>query len=58
MKQVGFFIAALVLPVLAWSQFDRIDVEEVDNGGAVSGKTFRIYAVMQNEGDVIDAVFA
>ena len=57
MKQVGFFIAALVLPVLAWSQFDRIDVEEVDNGGAVSGKTFRIYAVMQNEGDVIDAVF-
>ena len=57
MKQVGFFMAALVLPVLAWSQFDRIDVEEVDNGGAVSGKTFRIYAVMQNEGDVIDAVF-
>tara|TARA_Y100000385_G_scaffold291428_1_gene369366 strand:+ start:4553 stop:5164 length:612 start_codon:yes stop_codon:yes gene_type:complete len=57
MKNVGILILTLFLPLLAWTQFDRIDVEEVDNGGAVSGKTFRIYAVMQSEGDVIDAVF-
>lgn len=57
MKNAGILILTLFLPLLAWTQFDRIDVEEVDNGGAVSGKTFRIYAVMQNEGDVIDAVF-
>ena len=57
MKHIGIFMATLFLPLFAWTQFDRIDVEEVDNGGTVSGKTFRIYAVMQNEGDVIDAVF-
>ncbi len=57
MKNVGILMLTLFLPLLAWTQFDRIDVEEVDNGGAVSGKTFRIYAVMQSEGDVIDAVF-
>jgi len=33
-------MATLFLPLLAWTQFDRIDVEEIDNGGAVSGKTF------------------
>ncbi len=57
MKNAGILMLTLFLPLLAWTQFDRIDVEEVDNGGAVSGKTFRIYAVMQSEGDVIDAVF-
>jgi hypothetical protein len=57
MKNAGILILTLFLPLMAWTQFDRIDAEEVDNGGAVSGKTFRIYAVMQNEGDVIDAVF-
>jgi hypothetical protein len=57
MKQVSFLIAILSLPLLALSQFDRLDVEEIDNGGAVSAQTYRIYAVMQNEGDVIDAVF-
>lgn len=57
MKQVSFLIAILSLPLLAWSQFDRLDVEEIDNGGAVSAQTYRIYAVMQSEGDVIDAVF-
>ena len=57
MKQVSLFVATLIVPVLAWTQFDRIDVEEIDNGGAVSAQTYRIYAVMQSEGDVIDAVF-
>jgi hypothetical protein len=57
MKHAVILMATLFLPLWALTQFDRIDVEEVDNGGAVSGKTFRIYAVMQSEGDVIDAVF-
>ena len=37
--------------------FSHMDVEEVDNGGVVNGRTYRVYAVMQNEGDVIDAIF-
>lgn len=57
MKHAVILMATLFLPLWALTQFDRIDVEEVDNAGAVSGKTFRIYAVMQSEGDVIDAVF-
>jgi hypothetical protein len=57
MKHAVILMATLFLPLWALTQFDRIDVEEVDHGGAVSGKTFRIYAVMQSEGDVIDAVF-
>ena len=31
--------------------------EEVDNKGVVPGKTYRIYAQMEAEGDVVDAIF-
>jgi len=34
-----------------------MDVEEIDNGSVVAGRTYRVYAVMENEGDVIDAIF-
>lgn len=47
----------LCLPVISFGQFSRIHVEEIDNGGVVAGKTYRVYAVMQNEGDLIDAIF-
>jgi hypothetical protein len=57
MKHASFFLVTLLMPLTVWTQFDRIDVEDVDNGGTVSGKTYRVYAVMLNEGDVIDAVF-
>lgn len=41
-----------------FAQFDRIVVEEVPNSGKVPGKTYRVYAVMVNAKDQIDAVFA
>ena len=39
------------------AQFKSLVVEEVDNKGAVPGRTYRVYAQMEAEGDVIDAVF-
>ena len=50
-------VAMACMPVLSLGQFSHMDVEEVDNGGVVNGRTYRVYAVMQNEGDVIDAIF-
>ena len=41
----------------AHGQFKSLVVEEVDNKGAVPGRTYRVYAQMEAEGDVIDAVF-
>lgn len=43
--------------MFSFAQFSHVEVEEVDNGGVVAGRTYRVYAVMQNEGDVIDAIF-
>jgi hypothetical protein len=39
------------------AQFQSLVVEEVDNQGEVPGRTYRVYAQMTAEGDVIDAVF-
>lgn len=41
----------------SFAQFKALVVEEVDNKGLVPGKTYRIYAQMEAEGDIIDAVF-
>ena len=41
----------------AVAQFVRIDVENIDNGGIVPGKTYRVYAVFENSGDILDAVY-
>lgn len=58
MKKLKLSVWAFLLaPVLTWGQFSHIEVDEVDNGGLVAGRTFRVYAVMENEGDVIDAIF-
>ena len=47
----------MLVLALVWGQFSHIEVDEVDNGGVVRGKTYRVYAVMESEGDVIDAIF-
>lgn len=54
------FVIALSLLIggAAHAQFEGIEVEEVPNNGLVPGKTYRIYAKMKQEGDIIDAVFA
>ena len=46
-----------LLPGALLAQFSHIEVDEVDNGGLVPGRTYRVYAVMEQEGDVIDAIF-
>lgn len=58
MKKLKFSVCAFLLaPVLTWGQFSHIEVDEVENGGVVAGRTYRVYAVMESEGDVIDAIF-
>lgn len=49
--------AFLLAPAFSWGQFSHIEVDEVENGGVVAGRTYRVYAVMESEGDVIDAIF-
>lgn len=39
------------------AQFKSLHIEEIDNKGHVPGKTYRVYALMTNESDIIDAVF-
>lgn len=41
----------------AFAQFDGILVEEVDNQGAVPGKTYRIYVQVKNSFDYLTAVY-
>lgn len=58
MKKLTFTLAAFFMAAMASAQFVRIEVEQVPNGGKVPGNTYRIYAVMENPNDIIDAVFA
>ena len=41
----------------ASAQFVRLEVDYIDNMGKVPGETYRVYAVMENEGDILDAVY-
>ena len=47
---------AMCTVVAASAQVVRIDVDYIDNMGKVPGDTY-VYAVMQNEGDILDAVY-
>lgn len=58
MKAHLFLLVFLVASVsCAQAQFKSLVVEEIDNKGVVPGRTYRVYAQMEAEGDVIDAVF-
>ncbi len=52
-----FTLALAALPFVGFAQFQELVIEEVPNNGLVKGQTWRIYAQMENPGDVIDAVF-
>lgn len=39
------------------AQFSQLRVERVNNQNRVVGTTWRVYAVMQQEGDILDAVY-
>lgn len=58
MKKNLLIVAAVLLGGLVNAQFVSLEVEEVPNNGLVPGKTYRVYAKMTQEGDIIDAVFA
>jgi hypothetical protein len=39
------------------AQFVKLEVDEINNQGIVPGKTYRVYAVFETEGDIIDAIY-
>jgi hypothetical protein len=47
----------LAVTATASAQFVRLEVDFIDNMGKVPGDTYRVYAVMENEGDILDAVY-
>ncbi len=48
---------ALAAAATASAQVVRLEVDYIDNQGLVPGETYRVYAVMENEGDILDAVY-
>lgn len=50
-------LGLLSLCTVANAQVVRLEVDYIDNQGLVPGDTYRVYAVMQQEGDILDAVF-
>ena len=47
----------LAFTASASAQFVRLEVDYIDNMGKVPGVTYRVYAVLENEGDILDAVY-
>ena len=50
-------LGLMAVCVSAGAQVVRLEVDYIDNKGMVPGDTYRVYAVMENEGDILDAVF-
>jgi hypothetical protein len=57
LKKITLCLFSLAAAWGTQAQFKGLVVEEVDNQGLVPGKTYRIYAQMVAEGDVVDAIF-
>jgi hypothetical protein len=56
-SKVLVLFALLTIPAVSFCQFKNIVVEEVENEGKIAGKTYRIYAEMNNLDDQIFVVF-
>ena len=56
-KNFALCFGAFLLVGGVSAQFKGLVVEEIDNKGLVPGKTYRVYAQMEAEGDVVDAIF-
>jgi len=53
-----FISAALVMCTsILFGQYQGLVIEQVDNGGLVKGRTYRIYAQLTNDSDRVDVVF-
>ncbi len=46
-------VALMLLALNAFSQFKGIEIEEVDNGGLVKGRTYRVYITLANDSDQV-----
>ena len=57
LRNTGLALAAFCMASTAVAQFSHLEVDYIDNKGAVPGDTYRVYAVMENEGDILDAVY-
>ncbi len=57
MNKLLTFVLLLGTTTYASAQFVRLEVDYIDNMGKVPGETYRVYAVMENEGDILDAVY-
>lgn len=57
MKRYLFLLVMTLGSNMMFGQFQGLVVEQVDNGGAVKGKTYRIYVQLTNDSDRVDVVF-
>ena len=57
LRNTGLALAAFCMASTAVAQFSHLEVDYIDNGGVVPGDTYRVYAVMENEGDILDAIY-
>jgi hypothetical protein len=57
MKKLLTLGLTLAVTATASAQLVRLEVDFIDNKGLVPGDTYRVYAVMENEGDILDAVY-
>ena len=53
----GLTMATSMAAMTVSAQLVRVEVDYIDNQGQVPGETYRIYAVMENEGDILDAIY-
>lgn len=56
-KIIALFAFVLLVAGNLLSQVKGIVVEEVDNGGAVKGRTIRVYVVLENDSDQVYMVY-
>ncbi len=57
MKKLLFILAAFVSSTMSFAQVKGVVVEEVDNAGAVAGRTYRIYIELTNDSDAVHMVY-
>lgn len=57
MKKIVLSLAMMVFATMGFAQYDGFEIVEVDNGGIVPGKTYRVYVKTKNVGDGLDIVF-
>jgi hypothetical protein len=50
-------ISLMLVAFSAFSQYKGIEIEEVDNGGLVPGKTYRVYITLANDSDQVFIAF-